>query len=57
MTRLTCAKRWSVSFDPSVPDTQGLLAPGSEDPRQVALVTLDITAEVRAGGHAHIGMT
>jgi hypothetical protein len=45
-----------ASFDHSVPDTQDFLIPGSEDPCQVALVTLEVTAEVHAGGHAHIGM-
>ena len=54
MTRVTCAKRWSASFDLSVPDTEGLLARDSQDPCQVALVTLEVTAEVHAGGHAHI---
>jgi hypothetical protein len=32
------------------------LARASEDPCQVALVTFDVTAEVHAGRHAHIGV-
>jgi hypothetical protein len=54
MTQVTCGKRWSASFDLSVPDTRGFLPLGSEDACQVALVTLEVTAEVDAGGHAHI---
>jgi hypothetical protein len=49
-------KRWSDSFDLSVSDTQGFLARDSQDPCQVALVALEVTAEVHAGGHAHIGV-
>jgi hypothetical protein len=54
--RVTCGKRSTASFDLLVPDTEGLLARGLEDPCQVALVTLEVTAEVHAGGHAHIGV-
>jgi predicted DNA-binding transcriptional regulator AlpA len=56
VTRVTCAKRWSASFSLSVPDTQGSCARGSQDSCQVAFVTLEVTAEVHAGGHAHIGV-
>ena len=56
MTPVTCAKRWSSSFDLSVPDTQGFQARDSQDPCQVALITLEVTTEVHPGGHAHIGV-
>jgi hypothetical protein len=35
---------------------QGFLARGLEDSCQVALVTFEVTPEVDAGGHAHIGV-
>jgi hypothetical protein len=36
--------------------TPGLPDACSEDPCQLALVTFEITSEVHAGGHAHIGV-
>jgi hypothetical protein len=56
VTRVTCGKRWSASFDLLVPDTQGFQARGLEDACQVALVTLEVTAKVHACGHTHIGV-
>ena len=56
MTRRMLGKRWRASFDLSVPDTQGYLTRCSQNLCQVALVTLEVTAEVDAGCHAHIGV-